>query len=285
MPGLKLGPDSVVLLTGGARGITARISVELARRYRCSLELVGRTPLGPEEDDDRIAAAPDLPALRNLLASRDPHRKPAEIEAECRRIVAVREIRQTLADIRAAGASANYHPVDASDPAAFGALIDELYSRHGRLTGMVHGAGILEDKLLIQKTADSVRRVFETKVRSALTLAEKLRDDVGFAVFFSSVSGLFGNRGQTDYAAASEALDKIAVFLRKRLPGRVVSIDWGPWDEIGMVTPELRREYQRRGIDLISPAEGVEAFFAELDRGDPADMQVAWMKGGGEIFR
>ena len=199
--------------------------------------------------------------------------------------MAGREIRETLTAIRAAGGSANYHAVDVSDPAAFGALIDELYARHGRLDGIVHGAGILEDKLLIQKTPDSFRRVFETKVKSALTLAEKLRDDVGFTVFFSSVSGLFGNRGQTDYAAASEALDKIVLSLRKRLSGRVVSIDWGPWEGVGMVSPELRREYLRRGIELISTAEGVDAFFSELDRGDSADVQVAWMKGGGEILR
>ncbi len=283
--GLQLGPDSVVLLTGGARGITARITIELSKRFRCRLELVGRTPLPPAADDDEIAAARDLPSLRSLLASRDPCRKPAEIEAALRRIVAVREIRETLEAVRRAGGSARYQSLDVRDAAAFGALIDDLYSRHGRLDGVVHGAGVIEDKLLGQKTPDSFRRVFETKVHAALTLAEKLRSDVGFTVFFSSVSGLFGNRGQTDYSAASEALDRIAVFLKKRLAGRVVSIDWGPWDGVGMVSPELKREYLRRGIELISPEEGVDALFSELDRGDPADLRVVWMKGGGEVLR
>ena len=69
-----------------------------------------------------------------------------------------------------------------------------------------------------------------TKAGAALTLAEHLRPDgLRFLVLFSSVSGRFGNRGQADYAAASEVLGKLAHELDSRWPARVVSIDWGPW--------------------------------------------------------
>ena len=156
---------------------------------------------------------------------------------------------------------------------AFGALIDELYRRHGRLDGVIHGAGVLEDKLLRHKTPESFERVFETKVAGARTLVERLRRDVRFVVLFSSVSGAFGNRGQIDYAAANDALDKLAASLARELPGRVVSIDWGPWGGTGMVSPELEREYARRGIGLIDPERGVEALLAEL-HGGRGDAQV-----------
>jgi acyl transferase domain-containing protein/NAD(P)H-dependent flavin oxidoreductase YrpB (nitropropane dioxygenase family)/NAD(P)-dependent dehydrogenase (short-subunit alcohol dehydrogenase family) len=270
-----LGPDAVVLVTGGARGITARVALALARRCRCRLELVGRSPLPDGEEDADLAAARDLPAIRRLLVGRAANEiEPAAIEAAAARIVAAREVRSTLAAIREAGAPVVYHSLDVRDDAAFAALVEGIYARHGRLDGVIHGAGIIEDKLLVHKTRESFDRVFDTKLAGARTLARVLRDDVRFVVFFSSVSGAFGNRGQVDYAAAADALDKLAWSLRGRFRGRVVSIDWGPWAETGMVSPELAREYERRGIRLIAPECGAEALFAELCEGGAADAQV-----------
>jgi NAD(P)-dependent dehydrogenase (short-subunit alcohol dehydrogenase family) len=268
-PELPLGPESVVLVTGGARGITAAAAIELARRTRCRLELVGRSPL-PGEEDPALAAASDTAALRRTLVERGA-REPAAIEADCRRVLAAREIRQTLAALAAAGSPVRYHSLDVRDEQAVSALIDEIYERHGRLDGVVHGAGIIEDKLLRHKTRESFDRVFDTKVAAARALVRKLRDDVGFVVFFSSVSGAFGNRGQADYAAASDALDKLALELAGRIPGRAISINWGPWAGAGMVSEELQREYGRRGIGLIPPREGVARLIAELcaTGGDP----------------
>jgi NAD(P)-dependent dehydrogenase (short-subunit alcohol dehydrogenase family) len=271
---------SYILLTGGAHGITSCIAVALAERFGCRLELVGRSPLPPETDPDDppgVSAAPDLPSLRRALATKGTFREPAAIEAACARILTAREIRGTLSEIRRTGASATYHALDVRDADALRALIGSIYARHGRLDGVVHAAGVLEDKLLTQKTGESFARVFDTKVKSALTLSEALRSDVGFLVFFSSVSGAFGNRGQVDYAAANDALDKLALALSKRLPGRVLSIDWGPWAGNGMVSPELGREYARRGIGLLPPAEGVAAFLDELSRERP-DAQIVLMR-------
>ena len=83
-----------------------------------------------------------------------------------------------------------------------------------------------------------------TKAGSARTLAGGCaRDALRFLVFFGSVSGRFGNRGQADYAAASEVLNKLAHELDRRWPGRVVSIDWGPWLTTGMVSPAVQSQF------------------------------------------
>jgi hypothetical protein len=108
---------------------------------------------------------------------------------------------------------------------------------------------------------------------------------VRFVVFFSSVAGVFGNRGQADYAAASQALNRLAAELNGRFSGRVVSISWGPWRGAGMVTPELEAEFLRRGVCLINLNDGVEAFFDELSAGNPQDAQVLWMAGAGDSFQ
>jgi NAD(P)-dependent dehydrogenase (short-subunit alcohol dehydrogenase family) len=216
--------------------------------------------------------------LRKLLISRADEALPTEIEAACSRILADREIHDSLAAFEEAGAPCRYHSLDVRDTQAFGELIDSLYTEHGRLDGVLHGAGVIEDKLLRHKSAESFDRVFDTKVKAAMTLAHKLREDVSFVVFFSSVSGAFGNRGQCDYAAANEALDKIALSLNERVQGRVVSINWGPWAGAGMVSDDLEREYARRGIGLIEPAGGVSSFVDELMGHDGDCAQVILMR-------
>jgi NAD(P)-dependent dehydrogenase (short-subunit alcohol dehydrogenase family) len=84
-----------------------------------------------------------------------------------------------------------------------------------------------------------------------------------YLVFFSSISGRFGNVGQADYSAANEYLSKLARKLDAEWPARVVAIGWGPWDG-GMVSGELRRMYLSRGIQPIPPEAGADAMVNEL---------------------
>jgi acyl transferase domain-containing protein/NAD(P)-dependent dehydrogenase (short-subunit alcohol dehydrogenase family) len=280
----ELGPESPVLVTGGARGITAAITVALAQRYRCRLELVGRSPLPNDTEDREIAAAATMAEIRHAIIRKAQITEPGDIESAARQTFVGRRIRETLAALRNAGSQVTYHSVDVRNRKQFEGLIDSIYSRYGRIDGVIHGAGIIEDRLLADKTADSFQRVFETKVGSALTLAEKIRPDVKFVIFFSSVAGVFGNRGQTDYAAASDALDKLAHSLAWRVEGRVTSINWGPWAGAGMVSSELQRTYERRGIQTIALEGGVKAFFDELSKGSKDDVQVAWLGSNPEVF-
>ena len=192
-------------------------------------------------------------------------------------------MRATLHDLEAAGATVEYHALDVRDRDRFGALVDDLYARHGRIDLVVHGAGVIEDKLLTKKTRESFLRVVETKAMGALTLLEKLRPDVRRVVFFSSVAGAFGNRGQADYAAANDLLDTLAACLDRRIEGRAFSVAWGPWAGGGMVSSELEAEYRRRGIGLIDPEEGVEGLLAELAAAQgPA--HVVWMCADPDAF-
>jgi len=190
-------------------------------------------------------------------------------------------MRATLGGLRETAASVRYHAADVRDAAAVSAVIGDVYARHGRLDGVIHGAGVLEDRLVSDKSPESFARVYATKVDGAWALVSGLRDDVRFLVLFGSVSGVFGNRGQADYAAANDALDGIAQLLSAQQlsaerPGRVVAVDWGPWAGGGMITPELEREYARRGVTLIDPAEGAACLLAEISAGDgPA--QVIYM--------
>ena len=271
-----VGADSVVLLTGGARGITARVAEALAREGCGHLVLIGRSALPEGDEDPATAGAADAVELRKALIG-EGLKDPAAIEAACGRILAEREVRATLRTIADLGAEATYHQADVRDDAALEAIVAGTYERCGRLDGVVHGAGVLEDRFLRDKTPESFERVFGTKVDGARTLARVVRPDVGFLVLFGSIAGVFGNRGQVDYAAANDALDTLARRAAEHLTGRVVSVDWGPWAGTGMVSAELEREYGRRGIGLIDPDDGVACLLREL-RSGRADAQVVLMR-------
>jgi acyl transferase domain-containing protein/NAD(P)H-dependent flavin oxidoreductase YrpB (nitropropane dioxygenase family) len=273
-PELPLDRESVVVLTGGARGITARAAAGLARATGCRLELIGRSPL-PGDEDLRTQPAGDRAALRRTLAELGELSKPAEIEAACDRILAAREIRATLSTLREIGSPTEYHQADVRDADALARVLDQVRARHGRIDAVVHGAGVLDDRLARDKTDDGFDRVFATKVDAARALLT-LAGDTSLVVFFGSVSGVFGNRGQVDYSAANDALDELARRLDGVAGRRVVSVDWGPWGGSGMVSPELEREYARRGVGLLDPDQGVAALLAEMASrpGDPAQVVV-----------
>ncbi|WP_141583419.1 type I polyketide synthase [Actinomadura sp. WMMA1423] len=277
---LRLGPDGVVLLTGGARGITARVALEFARTSGCHVELVGRTP--------EPAGAPEFPcaedeaALRRALVAQGEER-PAEIEATVRRILAERGIRRTLAALREHAASVRYHAADVRDPAAVRAVVDDVYRRHRRLDGVVHGAGLVEDRLIRDKTPESFARVYRTKVDGAAALAQAVRPELGFFVVFGGIAGVHGRAGQADRAAAGDACGTLAHAWRTRLRGRVLVVDWGPWAGASMgpatgpgvggvvgsrASTERAREYARRGIGPIDPDTGAAALLREIALGD-----------------
>ena len=264
---LDLDREAVVLLTGGARGITARVARALAERHAPTLVLLGRSPRPSGSEPKALAAARTEVELRAALVELGQAKTPGEAGRLARRILADREIRMTLAALEATGAGVEYHSVDVRDPVAFGAVLDDVLARHGRLDLVIHGAGVNEDKLLRHKTEESFRRVFDTKVTGALTLAERLPPEPRL-VFFSSIASAFGNRGQGDYAAANDVLDKLAHALDGHRAGRVISVNWGPWAGGGMVTPELEAEYGRRGIGLIDPEDGVDRLLEAIARGD-----------------
>jgi NAD(P)-dependent dehydrogenase (short-subunit alcohol dehydrogenase family) len=269
--------DSVLLVTGGGRGITAEVALSIASRYRPTLILVGRTPLS--EEDLATVAIMDEPELRRALIetrrATDGELTPRVVEEELRRLLRGRELRDNLSRLRATGARVDYLTCDVGDADAFAALIDEIYERYGRIDGVIHGAGVIEDRLIGDKRLDSLARVMKTKAGAALTLARKLLpEELRFLVLFSSVSGRFGNRGQADYAAASEVLGRLAHQLDSRWPARVVSIAWGPWRTSGMVSPELEREFARRGVALIPVEQGCRMLEEEIRRGRKGEAEV-----------
>jgi NAD(P)-dependent dehydrogenase (short-subunit alcohol dehydrogenase family) len=254
-PPVALGPDAALLITGGARGIGARVARAAAERFGCPIEVVGRTPMPHEPEPDDVAAATDAAAIRRLLIEEGKLTSPRAIEDETQRLLAAREVRTALADLARVAPSVRYNQLDVRDADGLRSLVADVRARHGRIGAVIHAAGVREDKLLRDKTPESFERVVATKVEPALVLDAALHDHE-LLVSFGSVSGVFGNAGQVDYAAANAVLDA-TTLARAARGAAALSLDWGPWAGGGMVTPELEREYERRGVGLVQPDEGV----------------------------
>ncbi|AYZ13060.1 SDR family NAD(P)-dependent oxidoreductase [Chryseobacterium arthrosphaerae] len=275
---IQLDQKSVVLVLGGAQGITAELVKHMSQAYPCTYILVGRSA-----DPRNEASAKEFEGMktkeeiRAYLIKSGKFTSPAEIEKETTKIFKNNQILRTIRDMEALGNTIIYQSLDLCDEEGLSQLISSIYEKYNRLDGVIHGAGLLEDKLFKQKTTSSFGRVFDTKVKPLRVLAEQLRTDCQFVVLFSSIASVYGNKGQTDYAAANSVLDDYANALNKRLQGKVISINWGPWKGAGMVSSTLESEYERRGISMIPLDEGKEIFLNEIKYG--TESQVLIMSG------
>lgn len=170
------------------------------------------------------------------------------------------------------GGEVAYYSLDVTDRAAVGELIERVTREHGRLNGVIHAAGIIDDAYLIKKTDEAAARVLSVKARGLVNLDEATRESpLDFFVAFSSLAGALGNVGQADYATGNAFMDcymqhRHALFLMGQRRGTGVSINWPLWRTGGMNVDAATQELLRRNFGLmpLQTAEGVKAFHLAL---------------------
>jgi acyl transferase domain-containing protein/NAD(P)-dependent dehydrogenase (short-subunit alcohol dehydrogenase family) len=269
----------VVVITGGGRGVTAAAALALAKEYRPLLVLLGRSPEPLDEPAWLTPLSEEGEIKRAIMQQAVGKLHPREIEEGYRAVLAGRELRSTLAQIAAIGGTAIYRTVDIRDHSAMELLLGEVRRAHGPIRGIVHGAGVLADRLITDKSPEQFEQVYSTKVSGLRALLNATRnDELKFIALFSSSTGRFGRVGQVDYAVANEVLNKIAQSEARRRTGcRAVSINWGPWDG-GMVTPALKKVFAAEGIGVIDLAEG-GAFLAREIAATDGPVEIVALAG------
>ena len=261
--------DDVLVVSGGGRGVTADCIVRMAERFSERgdtipvIVLLGRTLLSEDPFPTLMTQRELIGALMKQAKEEGKIIKPAGAIRAAKRVLACREIEYTMARLRVFGTAVHYHSVDVSDAEA----VQDLYLKmeYGNIAGVVHGAGVLADKKIQDKSVDDFAWVYDVKVQGMGALLSGLDfSKLKILVFFSSVAARTGNAGQSDYAAANEVLNRVAHSIKQRHPDLCVrSIGWGPWQG-GMVSPELQRHFESRGIGLIPIQEGADVFVDEL---------------------
>ncbi|MCX4966615.1 SDR family NAD(P)-dependent oxidoreductase [Streptomyces sp. NBC_00654] len=188
-----------------------------------------------------------------------------------------------LRTLREEGIDARYLPVDVGSKAAVDGAVDALIRDHGTVDGIVHAAGVLRDSYLFTKDVSDLRAVLEPKIDGVLNLDAASRGlALDFFVAFSSVAGVFGNPGQSDYAAANTFLDAFAHHRRALVglgerTGRTCAVGWPLWADGGMTMDPVTREAMRRdrGWEPLPTEDGLRVLGRVL-RDGPEQVVVAY---------
>jgi NADPH:quinone reductase-like Zn-dependent oxidoreductase/acyl carrier protein len=162
---------------------------------------------------------------------------------------------------------------DVSQRQQIAAVLDRIRNSMPPLKGIIHAAGVLDDGILLQLNRERFAKVMAPKTEGAWNLHVLTRDlSLDFFVLFSSAVSLLGSPGQGNHTAANAFLDALAHY--RRAQGRpCLSINWGPWSEIGAAAESNRAGRLMLGISSIRPEQGIEAL-EHLLRQDAAQAGV-----------
>ncbi|HEX5054373.1 MAG TPA: SDR family NAD(P)-dependent oxidoreductase [Planctomycetota bacterium] len=200
----------VYLITGGLGGIGMILAEHLVSAARCKLVLVARRGLPPRAVWDEWL----------------------ELRAGDR----IAELVQRVRELERRGGEVEVRAADVTDRQAMAEVVRAARLRFGALHGIVHAAGVLDDGLIQMRTPAQTERVMSPKLLGAAVLDEVTADlELEQFVVFASTSGLAGIPGQCDYAAANAGLDAFAQWRSGVRRGRSLSIDWGVWQDAGML--------------------------------------------------
>ncbi len=160
-----------MLISGGARGITAIAALELARTWRPRLLILGTTPLPTDNNGHEIPEAKGESEIKSLLHERlrseGRRGTPAEIEERYQARRRGGEVRDNLEALRQAGATVDYAQADVRDFKVLARVLATWQARFGPIAGLIHGAGLIQDKLIRDKSIESFDRVVGTKLDGA----------------------------------------------------------------------------------------------------------------------
>ena len=164
--------------------------------------------------------------------------------------------------------SIEYHQLDISRSSEKSRLISIL-SKEKNVGGIVYAVGVVKDKIYSNYTDEDIQAVYESKINGVVTLFEALEDiDFDFCACYSSIVSTMGAAGQSVYGAANSFIDSLCNYMRQK-GKNIFSIQWGPWDEIGMFSKlddiSVKR-YELRNIFAMKAEEAMDAFILSLNR-------------------
>ena len=232
-------PEGTYIITGGIGALGLEVADFLVEKGARRLVLVSRRALPPRGEWD------------NLTGSLE---------------VAVQKIKH----LEKLGATIHVVAADIGGPDGSDNLKNALDALSLPLTlGVVHAAGVLEDQLVLETTADSFHRVLSPKIAGALALHSIFPPgSLDFFVLFSSCGQLFGFPGQSSYATGNAFLDTLATH-RRNMGDNAIAFQWTSWRGLGMAasTDFINAELESKGITDVTRDEAFRAWehVAECD--------------------
>lgn len=251
-----LKKKGVYLITGGLGGIGFALAEYLAKTVQARLVLVGRSGLPLREEWTQWLAE---------------HGGEDTVSRKIKKVWVLEEL----------GAEVLIARADVSNLQDMQRVVGETHEQFGKISGVIHAAGIPGEGLMQLKTPAMVERVFAPKVQGTLVLVAALKDEhLDFITFYSSSNAITGGLGEVDYCAANAFLDAFAHYARTRYGMNATTINWGPWQwdawqgTLFAALPELATKVQHiRETYGVTFQEGEEVFHRVLSH-SPAQILV-----------
>ncbi|MBU2573843.1 MAG: SDR family NAD(P)-dependent oxidoreductase, partial [Elusimicrobia bacterium] len=259
-----------VLITGGGRGLGALFARILAQKHQPHIVLLDIIDLNENSARWAAMSEEELKAYKTGTLWEELKKKldkptPAVLEREFTRLKDSAGLYKGIETLKALGGKVSYYKCDLNDREMFGSVIGKIKADLGALDGAVHFAGLERSKLVVDKTLEEFFLIFNTKAAAAINLFKSgVVKEKGFWVMISSIAGKYGNLGQSDYAAASDYISKLAISLTNK-GVRAFSADMTAYANIGMgIRPGVEAFLKSQELDFLYPEEGMNALADEL---------------------
>lgn len=185
------------------------------------------------------------------------------------------EKKKIIAQLETEGAIVKYEIADVTQLDITHKLIQKIIEQFGRLDGIIHTAGVINDNYIINKTETEIKKILAAKVQGTVNLDRASQNiELDFFILFSSIAGSLGNPGQVDYAAANAFMDNYAVYRNNLVDthkryGHTLSLNWPLWEKGGMNVSSEIQELMKNEIGMLpmKTFHGLTAFYLAFASG------------------
>lgn len=205
---LNIKEDKVYVITGGSGGLGLEIGKHISKQNKAKIVLISRSQIPKKEEWDKIVL----------------HEDNNKIKRAIKYIREIEELGSEVINIKA----------NVCNEKEMLSIFEDLRENYGEIKGVVHCAGLAGDGFIFRKDKETFDKVIDPKFYGTWILDQiTSEDDLDFFVMFSSIISVFGDSGQSDYAAGNSYMDLFAA-LRNRKGKRTVAINWPSFKEVGM---------------------------------------------------
>ncbi|MBW2200560.1 MAG: SDR family NAD(P)-dependent oxidoreductase, partial [Deltaproteobacteria bacterium] len=279
-PKLELQAGAVIVISGGAQGVTYRIAQALAP-FKPRVVLLGRTELDPAAAYDTLRNTDGFvkKAVHRLFKKNGLGPKGDKLEGEGSKALAGLDIARNVSRLSVLGLKASYHCCDVADPQSVARTLDQVVNRYGRIDGIIHGAGLIRDSFMDLMTPEDFKKVLEVKFIGARNLYRASRNQgLRFFAALSSIVAIQGNVGQANYCAANRSLSALLRSWTASHEGLVSkALMLPPIEGTGMAeNPEVKELMKLKGLEsaFVHADDLAQIFCRELFLGPP---QQSWV--------
>ncbi|MBW9154630.1 SDR family NAD(P)-dependent oxidoreductase (plasmid) [Clostridium estertheticum] len=236
---IRIKPDGVYIITGGAGGIGLEIGKYLASIEKINLVFINRSSLPGRSKWPTI--------LEENVNSK-----------LCKQI-------KYIMDIESEGTKVILYKCDVSSESDMKWVFDDLKKKFSKINGVIHAAGVAGDGFIIRKEKEKFEEVLLPKTLGTWLLDKMTEDqNLDFFINFSSINTLYGIPGQSDYTAANAYLDSFSEY-RNRKNKRTMTINWSGWKETGMAF-NFKVDDNKSMFKALTTENGIRAFDELLQR-------------------